>query len=211
MIGVLGGTFDPIHFGHLRPALELVEQLGLDEVRLIPARVPPHRGQPAAGVDHRLAMLERAISGESRLHIDTRELSREGPSYTVDTLKSLRSELGADMPLGLIMGMDAFYGLATWHRWRELTEHANLVVTYRPDSPVPRDGELGHWLRSARVQEPGALKARAAGELLVWSVTQLDISATGIRELVGAGRSARYLLPDSVWTYIREHGLYGAR
>ena len=206
MIGVLGGTFDPIHFGHLRPALEVHESLGLQELLFIPSHVPPHRGAPAAAAGHRLAMVERAIAGVPGFRVDSRELDRSGPSYTVDTLRVLRGEIGAECPLLLIMGLDAFAGLDTWHRWREIPTLAHVVVARRPGSTVPEDAA---YLELAPATESRlALAGKASGLVSFQSVTQLDISATDIRERLGAGRSPRYLLPDSVWRYITEHQLY---
>lgn len=206
VIGVLGGTFDPIHFGHLRPALEVHECLGLRELRFIPSHVPPHRGAPVAAAGHRLAMVERAIAGVPGFTVDSRELDRPGPSYTVDTLRSLRNEIGSDGPLLLIMGLDAFASLDTWHRWREIPELAHIVVARRPGSSIP---EHAAYLELAAVAESrSALEDRASGLVFFQSVTQLDISATGIREYLQAGRSPRFLLPDSVRRYINEHDLY---
>lgn len=206
MIGVLGGTFDPIHFGHLRPALELYELLGLEELRFIPCHIPPHRGTPAVSAEHRLAMVERAIVGVSGFQVDPREILRPGPSYTVDTLLELRREIGPGLPLALLMGADAFAGLPSWYRWREILGLANLVVAQRPgDAARPS----ATWLDAASVVDsPTALRARASGKVLFQPVTQLDISATRIRACLSAGRSARYLLPDDVCEYIAEHDLY---
>lgn len=206
VIGVLGGTFDPIHFGHLRPALDVHERLGLRDLRFIPCNVPPHRGAPVAAAEHRLAMVERAIAGVPGFRVDSRELNRPGPSYTVDTLRSLRGEIGPDAPLLLIMGLDAFAGLDTWHRWREIPSLAHVVVAHRPGSSLP---EHAAYLELAPVTEScPALEDRASGLVVFQSVTQLDISATDIRERLRAGRSPRYLLPDSVRHYITEHDLY---
>lgn len=207
MIGLLGGTFDPVHYGHLRPALELVDELGLDHVRLIPCGQPPHRAPPVADADHRLTMLRLATVGEPRLRIDERELRRAGPSYMVDTLLSLREELGA-APLGLILGMDAFCGLASWHRWRELPELCHLLVMQRPGGAPPAHGELAELVAARRVDHVEALQGRAAGGIVFCAVTQLDISASRIRALVAAGRSPRYLLPDAVHDYLRAAHLY---
>jgi len=131
-IGILGGTFDPIHFGHLRMAQELAESLGLDEVRFIPAARPPHRAQPHGAAEARAEMVRLAISGNPRFVLDTREFERDGPSYMVDTLSCLRAEVGDDTPLCLLLGADAFLGLPTWHRWRELFQLAHVVVAHRP-------------------------------------------------------------------------------
>lgn len=209
-IGILGGTFDPVHFGHLRVALEALETLGLAEVRLLPCGQPPHREPPRAAASARRTMLELALAGQPGLRVDLRELERPGPSYMVDTLASLRAELGA-APLCLLLGSDAFLGLPGWHRWQELPALAHLVVLHRPgaslvDVPPP----LAALLAERQVHTPAALVARPAGAILQLAVTPLDISASAIRTLIGAGRSPRYLLPEVVWDYIRTQGLYGA-
>jgi nicotinate (nicotinamide) nucleotide adenylyltransferase len=207
-IGILGGTFDPVHFGHLRAALDLLEELNLAQVRLVPARIPPHRVQPAASAGQRLAMLEAAIRHESRLVIDDRELHRDGPSYMVDTLQSLRAEVGG-IALALIVGADAFSSLPIWHRWREIVELSHVIVMQRPGGWIFASDELNALLAERLTQEPLALINHPAGCILEWAVTQLDISASRIRELVHAGRSPRYLLPDPVWEIIQKEGLYG--
>ncbi|MGD8642902.1 MAG: nicotinate-nucleotide adenylyltransferase [Chromatiales bacterium] len=207
-VGILGGTFDPIHLGHLRPALEVYEALDLDEIRLIPCHVPPHRRRPMSDATDRLRMVELAVDAEAGFRVDRRELERQGPSYSVDTLRSLRTDLGSSVSLCLIMGMDAFAGLPGWHRWDELIELAHIVVTHRPGSPASSDMDLGDWLDSVRSDDVSALHDRPHGHVLFCPVTQLDISATDIRRRIRAGKSARYLLPDPVWHYIRERGLY---
>ncbi len=209
MIGILGGTFDPVHYGHLRTAWELCESLDMRELRLLPCRQPPHRGEPAATPEQRLAMLERALAGQDRLRIDTRELDRPGPSYMVDTLASLRGELGKT-PLALVLGADAFAGLAGWHRWERLIELAHLVVVARPDGPPSLPGPVAALLARCRVADAAALRSAPAGGILEAAVTPLAISATAIRAQVAAGRSPRYLLPDAVLAYIEDGGLYRA-
>ena len=208
MIGILGGTFDPIHFGHLRPALEVLEQLQLTEVRLIPCHIPPHRRRPVAAVEHRLRMVERAVDAQPGFVVDRREVDREGPSYSVDTLASLRAELGEELPLCLMMGMDAFAGLPSWHRWERIIELAHIVVTHRPGSPASQDIEHGDWLEAVRTDDRARLAGRPAGHVWFCPITQLDISATAVRRLVAKGNSPRYLLPDAVWEYIQQEGLY---
>ncbi|MFO7594281.1 MAG: nicotinate-nucleotide adenylyltransferase [Pseudomonadota bacterium] len=209
-VGVFGGTFDPIHFGHLRPALELTERLSLQRMLLIPCSVPPHRSQPQANVEQRLAMLQRAVAGESALQIDERELQRSGPSYMVDTLASLREELG-DTPLCLCLGVDAFLGLPGWDRWRQLLDLAHIVIAHRPGWQLDEKsmkGELGELLSSRRKRDVSAIAGQKAGAILLQPVTQLAISATAIRRTIREGHSARYLLPDAVWQYILEQKLY---
>ena len=127
-IGILGGTFDPVHIGHLRSALEVAEFMGLDELRLLPNARPPHRDTPQVAAQDRLAMVRCAVAGVERLSVDDRELSRDKPSYTIDTLESLRAELGASDQLFLLMGWDAFCGLPGWHRWEELLKHCHILV-----------------------------------------------------------------------------------
>ncbi len=209
-IGVFGGTFDPVHFGHLRSALELLEQLLLQRLHLIPSAVPPHRDTPCATAEQRLAMLRLAVEGQPGFVVDEREIARPGPSFMVDTLASLRAEVG-ETPLCLILGVDAFLGLPGWHQWQRLTDLAHIVVAHRPgwslhDTSMPqalRQMVHGRWLTDAT-----ALRAQVAGGVLLQSVTQLDISATDIRERIAAEKSANYLLPVSVWQYIQKQDLY---
>lgn len=208
MIGIMGGTFDPIHFGHLRAALEIREALALDEIRFVPCGQPPHRDQPAENPAIRALLVAYAVADESTFLLDRRELDRAGPSYTVDTLRSLREELGDDAGLYLILGYDAFLDLPRWHQPARLFELANLIVARRPGET----GKLGFDLRrlyTGRVcANPEQLRERAAGRVYFQEVTQLDISATVIRRRIAKGGSARYLLPDSVWAMIRRQGWY---
>ncbi len=211
MIGILGGTFDPIHFGHLRPALEIYQALDLRELRFIPSAEPPHRGKPQASALQRLMMVRAAIAEQPSFVIDDRELRRSGPSYMVDTLHSLREELGASTPLCLILGLDAFLGLEGWHRWQALFDYAHLVITHRPGWSL-RDMRSGSILAreiQARYNEPEQLGRQPAGKIAFQSVTQLDISASGIREELAKGWDIRYLLPDSVHELIKTQHIYG--
>lgn len=191
-VAMLGGTFDPVHIGHLNAAWEVAGLLDA-EVRLMPAKVPPHRPAPVATAAQRVAMLRAALAGQSSLSLDTRELERDGPSYTIDTLTALRAELG-ERPLVLLLGEDAFAGLPTWHRWRELFDVAHLGVLTRPGSPLPWPPALRAAIH-ARVVEPARLGEVAAGHVAALPVTPLEISATRVRELLAAGQLPRYLLP----------------
>lgn len=209
VIGVFGGTFDPVHNGHLRPVLEVTQALGLAQVRLIPCHIPPHRGPPWASPAQRLTLLHAAVQGEPRFIVDERELQRAGPSYTVDTLLSLRAELGT-VPLCLMLGMDAFCHLPTWHRWSELIGLAHLIVMHRPGWSPPAHGAVATLLAQHGVNEKtgAALRTAPAGHVLLWPVAQLEISATGIRAQLQAGQSPRYLLPDAVLQIIEQQGWY---
>ena len=208
-IGLLGGTFDPIHIGHLRAALEVAEQFALDELRLIPSARPPHRGAPQVSAQARLDMVRLAVKDVPPLAVDDRELWRDKPSWTIDTLESLRAELGAEVQLLLLMGWDAFCGLPTWHRWQELLDHCHIVVLQRPDADSEAPEALRNLLAARSVADPQALKGPAGQIAFVWQMP-LAISATGIRERLAAGRSVRFLVPDAVLAYIHAHGLYRA-
>lgn len=209
MLGIYGGTFDPIHHGHLRTALEVKEALQLEELRLLPCRLPPHRGSPGCTPQQRLKMLELALEhAEPGFVLDRRELERDGPSYMVDTLASIREEIG-DRPLCLIVGLDAFAGFPSWHRWRELLELAHVAVMRRPDAPAPEwAGELTRVVADRKVEGADVLRQSSAGRIAFLDVTQLAISATGIRRLIAAGKSPRYLVPDAVWAMIQSQRLY---
>lgn len=208
-IGILGGTFDPIHNGHLRLALEVYERLGLAEVRLIPLHQPPHREGPAAGDALRLEMVQAATAGVPGLTVDDRELQRGGISYTVETLASMREEFG-DTPLCLILGMDAFRGLPQWHLWERLPELTHLVIAGRPSAVPPGEGPAARLLTERGTDDPAALGSQPAGRILLIPVPLLDISASGIRGMLAAGRNPRYLLPDAVLDVIRRHRLYAS-
>lgn len=212
-IGVLGGTFDPIHYGHLRLAEELGGTLRLDEVRIVPSGTPPHRSAPETVAEHRLAMVRLAAAGNTRFKVDERELRRAGPGYTFDTLTELRAESGATRPLILLTGADAFLEFATWHRWHELFGLAHVAVAHRPGFPVERWVErmpqpLAREYSARVLQQPLAVHLSPAGGIVVVPFTALDISATAIRDMLMAGSSPRYLLPDAVLDYIRANRLY---
>lgn len=204
MIGVYGGTFNPVHYGHLRTALEVCEHFALDGLRLIPCRLPPHRQHPEVSAELRLRMLEIAAADTPEFVVDRRELDRDGPSYMVDTLLSLRAEF-ADRSLVLFIGADAFAGLERWHRWQDLFEYAHLVVMTRPGYSMP---VLANILQRRLARDGAELRAQPAGLLMFQPVTALAISATEIRGLVAAGRNPKFLLPESVIDFIRQHRLY---
>lgn len=220
-IGLLGGTFDPIHYGHLRIAEELGEALGLEVVRLLPAGTPPHRAPPVASAQQRLDMVRLAISGNPRLVVDEYEVFKTTPCYMVDTLRTLRAEAGAQASIVLCLGADAFAGLPTWHAWQSLFDLAHLAIAHRPGFSEPGWlGALPDALRSEvearRVAPAGShlgahgaeFHASASGRIGFHAVTQLEISASALREKCRDGESLRYLMPDAVIEYIQQHQLY---
>lgn len=197
-IAILGGTFDPIHHGHLRAAWEAAEFLDAD-VRLLPANVPPHREQPVASAEQRAALVHAALAGQDRLALDTRELRREGPSYTVDTLLDLRAEIGEQASLVLLVGADAFAGLPDWHRWKELFDLAHIGVLTRPGHDGVLPTELRTKIASRRCSDVRFVRDAPAGRVITVPVTPLEISATQVRELLTAGREPRYLVSDALF------------
>jgi nicotinate-nucleotide adenylyltransferase len=196
-IALLGGTFDPVHIGHLRVAWEAAEALNA-QVRLMPAQQPPHRPAPVASAAQRVRMLQLALAGQQRLTLDTRELDRPGPSYTFDTLRSLREEFGDARPLILLLGADAFAGLPTWYRWRELFELAHVGVLTRPGHSAAWQPELADLVAARRVETAQPLSATAAGHVFELAVTALEISASQIRALLMRERDPRWLLPEAL-------------
>jgi nicotinate-nucleotide adenylyltransferase len=209
-IGIFGGSFDPIHFGHLRPALEILEALSLDHMRFIPSGQPPHRDAPVADAAQRLAMLKAAVAAEPRFQVDERELQRDAPSYTFDTLAGLRREHPQDR-LVLMLGLDAFQGFTTWHRWKEILELTHLVIAHRPGSFLEGQvnrGEIAMLVQEREVDDADALMADVAGRLMFQPVTQLDISSSQVREAAARGGDIRWLVPEPVRTLIQDSHCY---
>lgn len=212
-VGIFGGTFDPIHYGHLRLAQEALEQCRLSAVRFIPSGTPPHRASPLAAAEHRVAMARLALQGNPAFVLDEREAGRTDPCYSVDTLAELRSELGADTPLCLLIGSDAFLQLHTWHQWLRLFELAHIVVIQRPGKPlgnaiVTAEASLREQYQQRLAPAPAALHETAQGRIVALNMPLLDISATDIRKRAAQGRSLNYLLPEAVNQYIRKQKLY---
>lgn len=211
VIGILGGTFDPIHFGHLRMAQELLQSLELSEVRFIPAAKPALRNQPATSAQHRAAMVRLAIADNPQFSLDERELQREGFSYTIDTLTSLREELGSNVALCLLLGSDAFLKLPSWQRWDALLSLAHIIVAHRPGAePLPgnMDAALRVFYEQHATTRKQDISEKNAGHILLQRITPLDISATAIRADLQQQRSPRYLMPDAVIDYLMTNQLY---
>lgn len=206
-VALLGGTFDPVHNGHLRLALDVLN-LGFDEVRLIPNAVPPHRPQPQATVEHRLAMLQRSVEAEPGLVVDDVEIrSPEVTSYSYQTLMQLK-KLFPNIAWTWVLGSDAAAGLDKWHRWEEFVRSINVLVISRPGYCMPRSGPLHEWQQQAEVASIEDLLASTSGACYSLDLRDLAISSTEIRQMVAEGRSPRYLIPEGVLSYIGEHQLY---
>lgn len=209
-IGLFGGTFDPIHYGHLRTAFELWQALKLAEVRFLPTGSPPHRHETYASAELRLAMVQAAVADQSAFIVDDREVRRTGLSYSVDTVTELRNE-NPDRSLCLLLGMDAFLGLPNWHRWRELLELTHVVVAHRPGWKAPTSGPLGEVMVDRGTGSIRDLHDQKSGRIYVHAVTQLEISSTELRQNLISGRDPRYLVPDPVRRIILETGCYAER
>ncbi len=208
-IGIFGGTFDPIHYGHLRTAFEMLQALRFGEVRFVPSGDPPHRGETYATASLRYEMVSAAIANESSFVVDDCELLRKGPSYTVDTLAAMRAEQ-PDSPMGVILGMDAFLGLTGWHRWDQVLNYAHIVVAHRPGWRAPDIGPLGDLISGHGTHRIDDLHEQRDGLIYIHAVTQLEISSTEIRDLVSAGRDPRYLMPDVVRDVIIDSNCYAS-
>lgn len=206
-IGLLGGTFDPIHIGHLRPAIEARDAIGLAEIRLIPNHIPPHRANPFCSSEQRLAMVKLAAAENTGFVVDERELKRDTPSWTIDTLIELRQALPGT-PLCFLMGMDSLLGLPSWHRWQELLDYAHLVVSVRPGWQPDYPGEVAELLARHHTTDATALHRCLAGHIWLADNQPIELSATRLRALLAAGEDPHYLLPPSVADYIRQQGLY---
>lgn len=205
---IYGGTFDPVHNGHLRVAIELKERLGVDCIHLMPCHIPPHRGAPGGSSDDRLELLNLSVADEPGLRVDGRELARGGSSYTADTLRQLRRELGQDKPLAIVLGTDAFSGFDRWEEWEQIPELAHIILVRRPQSELAPGSAPEKLLAEHRVETVSELKARPGGGIYEIEPPMLDISATGVRERLEQGRSIRFLVPDAVASEIQKRGLY---
>jgi nicotinate-nucleotide adenylyltransferase len=211
-LGLFGGTFDPIHFGHLRLATELAEAFRLEQVLFLPAGLPYHRGRAAhATNDERLKMVKLATARDAKFDVDDRELRREGPTYTYDTLAEIRKERGPEQPIVFLTGSDAFSTVDTWHRWMEMFDLAHFVVAIRANDEAWQSKGPGAFPRDAwpRITlNPRELLSAPAGKIMTFFMTPIAISSTAIRTLAGEGASIRYLTPDPVVEFVRSHNLY---
>jgi nicotinate-nucleotide adenylyltransferase len=204
-IGLFGGTFDPVHCGHIQMALAAKKYLKLDEVRLLPCHQPPHRDTPQLSSQQRLLLLKLAVSNIGGLAIDDRELKRDKLSWTVDTLKDYRKEFGDELSITLLMGVDAYNSLQTWHEWQQLPTLAHVGVLQRPEYIMPKEGVLADWLASSSAAK---IHTQPSGMVIALEQPQLPWSATTVREQLALSVRPRGL-PKSVLDYIVAHQLYG--
>ncbi len=206
-IGILGGTFDPIHLGHINLALAAYHQLELSQIRFIPVHIPPHRTMPIASADQRKSMLEAALNNYDELTLDCREIERNETSYSIDTLQSLRTELPLT-PLCLILGRDAFNKVDTWHRWQDLLDHAHIIVANRPGARPSLSDEARAWLEKHQTDDVNTIRQTQAGSIFCVEIPLLDISSTAIRKAVADKQDVKQWLHPSTINYIEEHQLY---
>jgi len=203
----MGGMFDPVHIGHLRSAIEVLEKFAFNELRLIPCAQPVHRQNAVASAEHRVKMLRYATSWSNKLLVDECEVRRTTPSYTVDTLRHLKTTT-QNSPLCLIVGDDAFRGFPEWHQWQDLFSLANILVLQRPGVEYVLSDELNAALAGRSCVKHEDLLRSPAGKVFFYSVTQLDISSTRIRALLSTRQNVNYLVPDVVINYISKNKLY---
>jgi len=211
-IGIFGGTFNPVHWGHIRTAIEIKHALGLDKMLMLPCGSPPHREQPEVSSETRLTMLKLALEEYPELEIDDRELKRDGPSYSVDTLQSLHADM-SDQNIAMCIGADAFLLLNTWHRWRELFELAHIVVAHRPGWSIENvrkqlPSELEEVLSERYLEDVTRISEKPSGYIVELNVTEIDISSSNIRQRVRSNQSISGLVPIAVEGYIKKHSLY---
>lgn len=204
LIGILGGTFDPIHYGHLRSALDVMQDVGLDEVRFVPNNLPPHREQPWLDADTRKRLVQMAIADEPRFVLDERELQRDGPSFMVDTLADLRCDF-PQATLCLLMGTDAFAGFTQWKDWQAILGLCHIIVMTRPGVELANLHSQPAPISTCICYDARLLRNSPHGLILLQSVTPLAISASQIRECLQHGLSVRYLLPDSIYQFLGQH------
>lgn len=207
-LAIMGGTFDPVHNGHLRTAVEILDRYHYSALKLVPCYQPVHKGRPGVSPAQRLEMAKLAVSGDDRLSVDSREMDRQGPSYSVDTLRDIRSEIGPDESLIMVLGMDSFLSLPTWQDWQELVQYTHILVVSRPGWEPDLISELGAFCENYRAASSHELQCAPSGRVWFETLTPLGISSSMIRALARKNESIAYLLPEPVQKYIQEHQLY---
>ncbi|MFT6986267.1 MAG: nicotinate-nucleotide adenylyltransferase [Psychromonas sp.] len=206
-LGFLGGTFDPIHFGHLRPALEISEALSLRKLFILPNHIAPHKSASHCSAKQRSEMVRLAIQQQARIDIDTRELNRATPSYTIETLKELKA-LYPTTPICFIMGMDSLISFDTWYQWQEILNYCHLIISQRPKWHCQFNSTVQEVVDRCSTTDKHDLHNLQSGKIYFQSTTQFDISSTEIRQLLKNNISIDYLVPEAVNDYIKEHQLY---
>jgi nicotinate-nucleotide adenylyltransferase len=208
LIGILGGSFDPIHLGHIAAAEELLRRFPFQEIRFLPTARSPLKASTTASNTDRKALVHIAIRGKERLTLDDRELTQAPPNYSIDTLQTLRTELGPEQPLVFILGMDSFLELPRWKNWQQLTDYAHLLVVNRPGHPPVFSPELADWLEKHRITGAQPLESRALGGVLLVEMAPYAVASRDIRAAILAGRDTSHWLNPAVQDYIDQHHLY---
>ncbi len=208
MLGILGGSFDPIHFGHIKSALELLECYGFEQIRLIPSLLSPLKKNVHASANHRWAMVNLVCNSHEKLIADDRELKRKAPSYTIDTLSEIREELGKKESIILIIGIDAFLSFCKWHRYEEILSLCHILLMQRPNYSMPKSGCEANFYDLNNTQDFNILRNTPHGKIYLSDLEKVDVSSTIIRNTISADKQPKYLLPGNVWNYIRRNNLY---
>lgn len=207
---LFGGTFDPIHFGHLRTALELQEVLNVPQINLVPTGEPVHKSSTGASAAQRFEMVRLAVESDAALLADDCELVSDEPCYTINTLMKKRAEVGEDLPIVLVMGMDSLLGIKSWSQWQQLTDYSHLLIVARPGYEPEFDSELHCFIDQHKVEDLNLLNSLPSGHLVMHQLTPMNVSATQVRKIIKQGSNPRFLIPDSVWNFIKHERLYGA-
>lgn len=208
MIGIFGGSFDPVHFGHIKPALALLEHYEFDQISFIPCKQSPLKNETLADENYRLEMLNIVAKSHEKLTVDDRELKREGPSYTIETLKELRAEIGESKTLVMLMGVDIYLSFCKWHKYDEILSYCHIMLLQRPGYSLPTEGCEFEIYHQHVTQDISKLSESDKGKIYLSDILKIDISSTSIRKTISNGEQPKYLLPGSVWSYIKRNNLY---
>ncbi len=208
MIGIFGGSFDPVHFGHIKTALALLENFDFEQIRFIPCQQSPHKNKVYASAEHRWQMLSLIANSHEKLMVDDCELKRHAPSYTIDTLIELRERFGDKKSLVLILGIDAYLKFCQWHHYENILSYCHLMILQRPGYTLPESGCEKDYINSCMVEDIALLTDTAYGKIFLSDLEKIDISSTQIRRTIADGEQPRYVIPGNVWNYIKRNKLY---